>query len=75
MPILAISAWLNYVNGAVDWNQTVLLQDGTTPSLSEALVQVERILEDPHSMDEDYVQALVIAEAINVLDEGNSSCD
>ncbi|MEJ2013478.1 MAG: hypothetical protein P8X64_14800 [Anaerolineales bacterium] len=70
-----LAAWLNFTDGSVAWDEIVQIEDGTTLSVGEALVQVESMLSDPHSTDADFVKALEIAESVNLQDEGNSSCD
>ncbi|MFP3853498.1 MAG: PKD domain-containing protein [Anaerolineales bacterium] len=72
-----LAAWLNFANGAVDWNQQIDTGDDPlgTASYSQVIQTAEAILLDAEADHQQLERAKDLAETVNHLDKENSSCD
>jgi hypothetical protein len=70
-----ITAWLNFTNGSVDWDEVINDADGKRDiPYAEVLREILEILVDGGASEDDLRHAIELAESINLHNRGGKSC-
>jgi hypothetical protein len=70
-----LTAWLNFVHGAIDWDDMVESANGSQElKYSEALHQILTILLDEDASSKELQEAIKLAQAINSSNKGGGNC-
>lgn len=72
-----LAAWLNYVSWSVGWNEMVDTNDddvGDTP-FHQVVAQAEALLLNASATQAQLVEAKSLAEAVDLHDAGNPTCE
>jgi Tol biopolymer transport system component len=70
-----ITAWLNFTNGAVDWDEVIDDADGKRDlPYAEVLREILEILVNAGASADDLRHAIELAESINLHNRGGKSC-
>ena len=71
-----LAAWLNFSNGAIDWDEMIDTDGDGTPDMmfGDLIGEVEAILANPDATKADLEHAKDLAEAVNQHDKDNPAC-
>lgn len=73
-----LAAWLNFANGAVRWDEVIVLeddQDAGSMSFHQLMAEAETILLDRDALDDALERGKSLAEAVNERDEDLPGCE
>jgi hypothetical protein len=70
-----LTAWLNFVNGPVDWDDVIKDADGKQDlTYAETLHRILLLLQDDSPSQQQLQKAIELARAINFSNKGGGSC-
>lgn len=71
------AAWLNFMSGAVDWDDDIEMEDDEKGSIPfhQIIEDIENILLDPDASGTSLEQAKHLAETVNEIVEESSACE
>jgi Tol biopolymer transport system component len=70
-----LTAWLNFTNGSVEWDDVIREADGEHDlTYAEVLREILTILVDGHATPEEFSYAIELAKSINLHHHGGSAC-